>query len=118
MRFVQLTLALSLAFILVASAAPAPVPIQETEEQARCVDVCLSTEEDCLLNSNSMTDCVTAFDSCHRECVPEVTTPPTQTPETEEEEEEEEDIDDGFVEIPAPKGGEDDEEFDDEPSDY
>ncbi|KAI8599416.1 hypothetical protein EDD21DRAFT_379923 [Dissophora ornata] len=145
-------------------------------EEVRCVDECLSTEEECLLNSISMSACVEAFDACHRDCVPEtpvvpattqqneeedpntsnnemhqdvtqeteVTTPTTdedlesedeqdpglteeeleQTQDeknqelTQEQPEEQVEEDDGFEEILPPKGGEDDEEFNDDPSDY
>ncbi|KAF9121648.1 hypothetical protein BGW39_010368 [Mortierella sp. 14UC] len=69
MRLTAVSLTLSLAFAFLASAAPAPQ--HETLEQERCVDVCLKTEEDCLLESISMSQCVIDFDTCHQICFPE-----------------------------------------------
>ncbi|KAF9084052.1 hypothetical protein BGX27_003929 [Mortierella sp. AM989] len=81
MRFVQLALAFSLSFVLVAFAAPAPAPIpQQTEEEFKCVDECLAMEEECLLNSIGMSECVMSFDKCHMECVPEAPAKPEPAP--------------------------------------
>ncbi|KAF9088301.1 hypothetical protein BGX29_008598 [Mortierella sp. GBA35] len=176
MRLKTVTLTLSLAFAFLASAAPAPIPQipEETPEQKICLDSCLTTEENCLLSSNSMSLCVEAFDTCHQICFPEQhlpTTPETPAPgtgtpapapggaqkhkdvtqETTDSDDEDEDVEDdgtagtgpgpvkGLVLtpeeinrqqesyhddpddvdlIPAPKGGEDDDEFNDDPSDY
>lgn len=69
MRLTTVSLTLSLAFAFLASAAPAPQ--LETAEQVACVDKCLKTEEDCLLESISMSQCVIDFDTCHQICFPE-----------------------------------------------
>ncbi|KAG0369651.1 hypothetical protein BGZ54_009300 [Gamsiella multidivaricata] len=89
----------------------------EPLEQTKCLDECLSLEEDCLLNSISMSGCIVSYDECHRDCIPE---PDLGSDDRRGQEwtEEGEERDDEFEEIPAPKGGEDDEEFDDDPSDY
>ncbi|KAF9430789.1 hypothetical protein BGZ76_000698 [Entomortierella beljakovae] len=135
MRTVYFTLALTLVFTLLASAAP----VKETQEQFMCIEECLSVEEECLLNSIAMLECVNAYDVCHTICVPDepekpeppknkdekVSDPEDNQDKTEEEKDKDEDDDgeddeedDGFIEIPAPKGGEDDEEYDDDTSDY
>ena len=43
---------------------------QLAPEEERCLDGCLKVEEDCLLESISMYDCVVAFDTCHQACYP------------------------------------------------
>ncbi|KAF8975220.1 hypothetical protein BGZ46_009325 [Entomortierella lignicola] len=128
-----LALTLSLALALAASAAPAPAPApQETTEQYKCVDLCLLVEENCLMESNSMLDCVNSYDKCHMECVPEapVQQPPQSPPKEEHNEEhettdiipvpepEETTEDEGYEDIPPPAGGEDFDDIEDESSDY
>ncbi|KAF9152816.1 hypothetical protein BG015_004644 [Linnemannia schmuckeri] len=80
MRLTTVSLTLSLAFAFLASAAPAPQ--HETAEQESCVDKCLKTEEDCLLESVSMSQCVIDFDTCHQICFPEEHIPDGPSPAT------------------------------------
>ncbi|KAF9895463.1 hypothetical protein BX616_009648 [Lobosporangium transversale] len=82
-----------------------------------------------------MSGCVTSYDECyHVTHETEISSPTKKEDEKETEEQTHEEEKDGdvdvdvdvdvdeedgdFVEIPAPPGGEDDEEYDDEPSDY
>ncbi|KAF8942014.1 hypothetical protein BGZ47_006959 [Haplosporangium gracile] len=51
-------------------------------EQGACVDKCLKTEEDCLLESISMSQCVIDFDTCHQICFPEEPIPNGPLPAT------------------------------------
>ncbi|KAF9289732.1 hypothetical protein BGZ74_000673 [Mortierella antarctica] len=68
-----------LAVLAAAAPAPAPAP-QETAAEYRCIAECLSVEEDCLLNSISMTECVNQYDSCHTSCLPNRAPPQHQAP--------------------------------------
>ncbi|KAF9319289.1 hypothetical protein BG003_009499 [Podila horticola] len=68
-----------LAVLAAAAPAPAPAP-QETSAEFHCIEECLSVEEDCLLNSISMTECVNQYDSCHTSCLPNRPPPQHQAP--------------------------------------
>ncbi|GJJ73503.1 hypothetical protein EMPS_05861 [Entomortierella parvispora] len=72
MRTTALTLSVGLTLCMLATAAPLP---QETVDQHNCVEQCLIVQEDCLLNSISMSGCVIEFDDCHNSCIPVTTAP-------------------------------------------
>ncbi|KAF9922464.1 hypothetical protein FBU30_007418, partial [Linnemannia zychae] len=50
--------------------------------QEQCVEECLKKEEDCLIDSISMTQCVIDFDTCHQICFPEAYIPDLPPPAT------------------------------------
>ncbi|KAG0036825.1 hypothetical protein BGZ82_003659 [Podila clonocystis] len=74
-----LTAAIGCLAVLSAAPAPAPAP-QETAAEYHCIEECLSVEEDCLLNSISMMECVNQYDSCHTSCQPNRPPPQHQAP--------------------------------------
>ncbi|KAF9337154.1 hypothetical protein BG006_006031 [Podila minutissima] len=59
---------------------PLPEPGGHAAAEYHCIEECLSVEEDCLLNSISMTECVNQYDSCHTSCLPNRAPPQYQAP--------------------------------------
>ncbi|KAF9302736.1 hypothetical protein BGZ74_004920, partial [Mortierella antarctica] len=89
MRIISPIVAVSLAFVVLTNAAPVRVAVSapivrrqdNTANEFQCLEECLATEEECLLNSISMSACVSAFDDCHKICVPEAYTDNNDTPD-------------------------------------